>query len=78
MPFVWNHLRTSIPMSLVGGVMAVENHDGFATPALDRALLRGPIGKNAPPLPGRQFGAADPRRAWVYLVGRERAHESDE
>lgn len=46
-PFQWNHRGTVRPMLFAGGVLGVDDEDGFVTPALSYAVLR--ADRNRPP-----------------------------
>lgn len=38
-PFIWNYYGTKIDMVFAGGVLGVDNEDGYLTPALSYAVL---------------------------------------
>ncbi len=38
-PFVWNYLGTEIPMIFIGGVLGVDDEDGYLTPVLSYGVL---------------------------------------
>lgn len=40
-PFIWEYLDTEIPMTFVGGLMAIDQTAGALTPGLSYAVLRG-------------------------------------
>ncbi|PCI29005.1 hypothetical protein COB55_02955 [Candidatus Wolfebacteria bacterium] len=38
-PFTWHYLEDNLPMTFIGGVLGIDNEDGYATPALSYGIL---------------------------------------
>ncbi|KKP67337.1 MAG: hypothetical protein UR66_C0004G0085 [Candidatus Moranbacteria bacterium GW2011_GWE1_35_17] len=38
-PFIWHYFEEELPMQFVGGVLGVDNVDGYATPSLSYAVV---------------------------------------
>ena len=39
-PFTWHYLKEELPMQFVGGVLGIDNVDGYATPAMSYAVMK--------------------------------------
>ncbi|HIA02244.1 MAG TPA: DUF4419 domain-containing protein, partial [Myxococcales bacterium] len=38
-PFTWHYFGSELPMTFIGGVLGIDNEDGYATPALSYGVL---------------------------------------
>jgi hypothetical protein len=40
-PFIWDYFEVLFPMRFIGGILAVDDVDGFMTPRLSYGILKG-------------------------------------
>ena len=68
-PFLWTYLGDELPMKLAGGVLSVEEVDGFLTPMLSWAVLRVGVPTQVVETPEVAPESPAPLSWWAWIRG---------